>query len=210
MNATAAIWGLLVEFQSPEELLAATRCCRQAGYRVLDAHTPYPVEGLAAELGLTRSRIPSVVLIGGIVGAAVGFWMQYYSMAIDYRLNIGGRPYNSWPAFIPVTFELLILVASCAAFFGMLFLNGLPQPHHPLFSVPQFSRASQDRFFLSIEAGDPRFDLEETVRFLSSLQPHGEVLIVPEREPTGEELDLEESQMIVPANEPVAGGASAR
>jgi hypothetical protein len=207
MSATAAIWGVLAEFQSPEDLLVAVRRCRLAGFRAMDAHAPYPVEGLAAELGLKRSRIPSVVLIGGLVGAAVGFWMQYYSMAIDYPLNVGGRPYNSWPAFVPVMFELLILVASCAAFFGMLFLNGLPQPHHPLFSVPQFARASQDRFFLSIEASDPLFDVEETTRFLASLQPHGDVLIVPEREPTGDELDVDEPQMVATAGEPISTGA---
>jgi hypothetical protein len=207
MNPTAAIWGLLAEFQSPDDLLVAVRRCRLAGFRAIDAHAPYPVEGLAAELGLKRSRIPSVVLIGGLVGAAVGFWMQYYSMAIDYPLNVGGRPYNSWPAFVPVMFELLILVASCAAFFGMLFLNGLPQPHHPLFSVPQFARASQDRFFLSIEASDPLFDVEETTRFLTSLRPHGDVLIVPEREPTGDELDVDEPQIVATAGEPISTGA---
>jgi len=199
MNASAAVWGLLVEFESPEEILAAARRARLAGYREMDAHTPYSVEGLATELGLKRSRIPSLVLIGGLVGAAVGFWMQYYSLAIDYPVNAGGRPYNSWPAFVPIAFEVLILVAASAAFLGMLFLNGLPQPHHPLFSVPQFSRASQDRYFLSIEASDPLFDLEHTIHFLSSLCPHREVLIVPETEPTSEELPAEGTNTMEPS-----------
>jgi hypothetical protein len=193
MITTPAIWGLLAEFDSPEAILAAARRVRLAGYGHFDAHTPYPVDGLATELGMRRSRIGSVVLIGGLVGAAVGFGMQFYSMAIDYPLNVGGRPLNSWPAFIPITFEVLILVGALSAFLGMLFLNGLPQPHHPLFGVPQFSRASQDRFFLSVEAADPRFDLEKTTRLLASLQPIGEVIVVPETEPTSEELEEEES-----------------
>src|SRR5581483_5670274 len=115
------------------------------GYTHLDAYTPHTVEGLAQELGLKRSRVPFVVLVGGLVGAFAGFFMQYFTMGIDYPFNVGGRPANSWPVFIPITFELLVLVASFAAFFGMLFLNGLPHPHHPLFNVPEFSRASQDR-----------------------------------------------------------------
>lgn len=203
MITTPAIWGLLAEFDSPEAILAAARRVRLAGYGHFDAHTPYPVDGLATELGMRRSRIGSVVLIGGIVGAAVGFWMQFYSMAIDYPLNVGGKPLNSWPGFIPITFEVLILVAALSAFLGMLFLNGLPQPHHPLFGVPQFSRASQDRFFISIEAADPLFDLEETTRLLVSLQPLGGVIVVPETEPTSEELEEEEAVGVQPAKEAV-------
>jgi hypothetical protein len=204
MNVTPAIWGLLAEFDSPEAILAAARKVRLAGYRRFDAHTPYPVDGLPAELGMRRSRIGSIVLIGGIVGAAVGFWMQFYSMAIDYPLNVGGRPLNSWPAFIPITFEVLILVAALSAFLGMLFLNGLPQPHHPLFGVPRFSRASQDRFFISIEAADPLFALEETRRLLETLQPMGGVLVVPETEPTSEELEKGEPVEVESAKQPVA------
>ena len=198
MKTSRTVWGLLVEFESPEAILAAARRVRLAGYRELDAHTPYPVEGLATELGLERSRIPSVVFVGGLVGVAAGFWMQFYSLVIDYPINAGGRPYNSWPAFVPIAFEMLILVAAASAFLGMLFLNGLPQPHHPLFDVPRFSRASQDRFFLSIEATDPLFDLEYTTHFLSTLHPLGEVLIVQETEPTSEELPEEQSETTAP------------
>jgi hypothetical protein len=153
----------------------------------MDAYTPYPIEGLAGELGLRATRIPFVVLMGGLVGAGVGFFMQYYSMAIDYTFNSGGRPYNSWPVFIPITFELLILVGSFSAFLGMMFLNGLPQPHHPLFNVPQFGRSSQDRFFLCIEAEDPQFDRRLTAEFLATLNPQGEVIEVPHAPPPREQ-----------------------
>lgn len=179
MNAPLPLYGLLAEFLTPNEVLAAARSARRAGYRDMDAYTPYTVEGLSAELGMRRSRVPSVVLIAGLVGAAVGFFMQYYSMSIDFPFNSGGKPTNSWPAFIPVTFELLVLVASLAAFISMLLLNGLPRPHHPLFNEPRFARASQDRFFLCIEATDPQFDLRETTDFLAGLEPHGEIMQVP-------------------------------
>ncbi len=185
---TTAVWGLMVEFATSAEVLAAVRAARLAGYRRMDAYSPYAVEGLAAELGMRRSRIPSVVLICGLVGAAVGFWMQYYSMAIDYPFNAGGRPANSWPAFVPIMFEVTILVAAFSAFLGMLFLNGLPQPHHPVFNVPQFVRASQDRFFLCIESSDAKFDLKQTALFLAGLAHEGRVLLVPESEPTEDEL----------------------
>jgi len=105
--------------------------------------------------------------------------MQYYSMAINYAFNVGGRPYNSWPVYIPITFEALILVGAFSAFLGMMFLNGLPQPHHPVFNVPQFGRSSQDRFFLCIEAADPQFDRRTTAEFLAALGPLGEVIEVP-------------------------------
>ena len=173
------IYGLMVEFLTAEEVLAATRAARKAGYRKMDAYTPYTVEGLATELGAPPSRIPFAVLVCGLVGAGAGFFMQYYSMAIDYPWNVGGRPLNSWPVFIPITFELMILVGAFGAFLSMMFLNGLPHPHHPVFNVPQFARSSQDRFFLCIEAGDPLFSLENTAVFLSGLKPHGEVLVVP-------------------------------
>jgi hypothetical protein len=154
------------------------RRARREGYRNMDAYTPYTVEGLASELGLPRTRVPFVVLIAGLVGAAVGFFMQYWSMAVDYPFDVGGRPQNSWPVFIPITFEVMVLVASFATLFGMLFLNGLPRPHHPVFNVPRFARASQDRFFLCIEATDPRFDREATKQFLAGLRA-SDVVEVP-------------------------------
>jgi hypothetical protein len=173
------IHGLMAEFKTAEEVLQATRRARQEGYRNMDAYTPYPVEGLAAELGLPRTRVPFVVLMGGLVGAAAGFFMQYWAMAVDYPINVGGRPYNSWPVFIPITFEVMVLVAAFAAVFGMLFLNGLPQPYHPVFNVARFARATQDRFFLCIEATDLKFDRQRTEDFLISLQPDGKVMEVP-------------------------------
>jgi hypothetical protein len=176
---STAIYGLLAEFLTAQEILDATRSASEAGYRQMDAYAPYAVEGLAAELGMRRTRIPSVVLCAGLIGAGVGFFMQYWSMAVDYPFNVGGRPLNSWPVFIPITFELLVLVASFAAFLGMLFLNGLPHPHHPLFNVPRFARASQDRFFLCIEATDPLFDAAKTAEFLERLAPHGPIVEVP-------------------------------
>jgi hypothetical protein len=196
MKAEFKIHGLMVQFLTPEAVLAATRRSREAGYRDMDAYTPYTVEGLAAELGMGRSRIPSVVLIGALVGAATGFFMQYYSMAVDYPFNSGGRPYNSWPAFIPIAFEVMVLVGSLAAFLSMVLLNELPHPNHPVFNVPEFVRASQDRFFLCIEADDPLFDVQRTAEFLAGLKPHGDVIVVPvapeaEEEPEPGETERE-------------------
>jgi hypothetical protein len=178
MKPRTAIYGLMAEFETAQQLLDATRRARQEGYGVMDAYTPYPVEGLADELGLPRTRVPFVVLVAGLVGAGAGFFMQYWSMAVDFPFNVGGRPPNSWPVFIPITFEVMVLVAAFAALFGMFFLNGLPQPHHAVFNVPRFVHASQDRFFLCIEATDPRFDRDGTRQFLVGLQP-AEVVEVP-------------------------------
>ncbi len=179
MKPLTPIYGLMAEFETAGEVLQAATRAYQAGYRAMDAYTPYPVEGMPKALGLTRSRIPSMVLIAGILGGAVGFFMQFWSMAVDYPFNVGGRPYNSWPVFIPITFEVLVLVASFAAFFGMLFLNGLPHPHHPVFFDPRFARASQDRFFLCIEASDGRFNRQGTEEFLAGLHPLGDIMVIP-------------------------------
>jgi hypothetical protein len=180
MIRATSIHGLMAEFERPEQILEATRRAHAEGYRHMDAYTPYPVERLATELGLPRTRVPLVVLIGGIMGAVSGYFLQYWAMAVDYPINVGGKPYNSWPAFIPVTFELMVLVGALAAILGMFFLNGLPQPYHPVFNVARFARASQDRFFLCIEARDPKFDRALTKTFLESLHPAGPVAEVPE------------------------------
>ncbi len=164
-------YGLMAEFEDPETLVSAARRAREAGYRKMDAYTPFPVEGLADALGFRHTRVPLIVLIGGIVGCIGGFFMQYYIAVIDYPINIGGRPLNSWPAFVVVTFEMTVLAAALSAVLGMLALNGLPMPHHPVFNVPRFALASKDRFFLVIESTDPRFDLQSTRQFLKSLGP---------------------------------------
>lgn len=173
MQARPPIFGLMAEFDNPEDLLVAAQRTHDAGYRRMDAYSPVPVEGLADAIGFHRSGLPLVVLIGGIVGGLGGYLMQYYLSVIDYPLNVGGRPLHSVPAFIPVTFELTILVAALAAVLGLLALNGLPMPYHPVFNVPRFELASRNLFFLCIEATDPRFDRQDTRRFLESLQPLG-------------------------------------
>jgi hypothetical protein len=165
------IYGIVAEFLGPDELLAATQQAREAGYSELDAYAPYPVHGLAEALDFHNTRIPLTVLAGGALGFAVGYGLQYWVSVIDYPLNVGGKPYHSWPAFIPVSFELTVLFAAVAAVLGMLAWNGLPMPYHPLFNVPSFSLASQDRFFLCIESDDPQFDHAEVREFLKRLDP---------------------------------------
>jgi len=164
------LYGLLAEFEQPEELLKAARAAHETGYRKMDAYSPFPVEGVAEAIGFKYTRVPLVVLIGGITGAAVAYGMQYYSAVWDYPLNIGGRPLHSWPSFIPITFELTVLFAAFAAVFGMLLMNGLPKPYHPVFNAPAFKLASQTRFFLCLQASDPQFG-EKTKYFLESLNP---------------------------------------
>jgi hypothetical protein len=170
MQTPSSLYGVLAEFNTPDELLAATRRAREAGYQQMDAYTPFPVEGLAEALGFQRTGLAFLVLLGGIVGGVGGYVMQYWMAAIDYPLNVGGRPLHSWPSFIPVTFELTILVAALAAVLGMLALNGLPMPYHPLFNVPRFELATRNSFFLCIEARDSKFDRDETRRFLESVK----------------------------------------
>ncbi len=171
MKARPAIYGLLAEFTEPNELIAAVRRARAAGYRRMDAYTPYPIEELSEAMGMHRLRLPLIVLLGGIVGGLAGLALQYYTAVIDYPINVGGRPFFSWPSFIPITFECTVLFAAFSAVLGMLALNGLPMPYHPLFNVPRFALATRDRFFLCIEATDPQFDRDSTRRFLERLVP---------------------------------------
>lgn len=166
-------YGLLAEFDRAEHLAAAARAAHAAGYRKLDAFAPFPVEGLDEALGPEDGLLPAIVFLGGLAGAVTGFGMQWFANVIQYPQDIGGRPYNSWPAFIPITFELTILFAAGAAVLGMLAVNGLPQPHHPVFAVPRFELASRHAFFLCIESSDPRFETAETRAFLETLKPVG-------------------------------------
>ena len=164
-------YGIIAEFDEPEPLVEATRHAYERGYRMMEAYTPFPVHGLPDALGFKHNKIPAVVLIGGIVGGLTGFFMQYYSAVLSYPIDVAGRPFNSWPAFIPITFEMTVLFAALAAVFGMLGLNGLPRPHHPVFNAPNFALASRNRFFLCIQARDPLFDIDTVRQVLEEHRP---------------------------------------
>ncbi len=172
-------YGLLAEFDGPDALVSATRRTREAGYQKIDAFSPFPVEGLAEALDFRKTNIPLIALIGGIVGGLAGYGLQYYASVIAYPENVGGKPLNSIPAFIPVTFETTILGAAVAIVFGLLILNGLPMPYHPLFNIDRFGHVANDGFFLCIESTDPHFEPDSTREFLQSLGPR-EVYDVPE------------------------------
>jgi hypothetical protein len=163
------LYGIMGEFNNPSDLVAAARRTYEAGYRRINGYSPYPIEELSEAIGFTRTSLPLIVLIGGILGGLGGFFMQYWMEVVAYPLNVGGKPYNSWPAFIPITFECTVLVAAFAAVLGMLVLNKLPQPYHPVFNAPNFALATRDRFFLVIEANDPRFSHDETKQFLNTV-----------------------------------------
>jgi len=167
------VYGLLAEFKEAEELRAAALSARAAGYKRLEACTPIPIEGLSDILGTAPPHLPLITLLGGLVGGLSGYALEYYVCVVTNPFNVGGRPHYSWPAFVPVIFEMTVLGAALSAVLGMLLLNGLPRPHHPLFNVPDFKLASRDSFFLCIEARDPAFDLDRTRALLESLSPHG-------------------------------------
>ena len=166
-----ANYGIIAEFVSAQALVDAAKHTHEAGYQKIDAYSPFPIEGLAEEIGFHHDEVPLVVLIGGIIGGCTGYLMQYWMSVIDYPLNIGGKPPHSWPAFIIITFEMTILFAGISAVFGMLALNGLPMPYHPVFNVPRFALASKDRFFLIVFSSDPKFDPKTTRAFLEGLAP---------------------------------------
>jgi hypothetical protein len=172
------LYGVVAEFNDPQTLLDAAVATRERGYTSIDAFSPFPIHGLAEAIGFHKSRLSLIVLTMGLLGGAGGFFMQWYANVVAYPLNIGGKPLNSGPAWIPITFECTILLAALGAVFGMLALNGLPMPYHPVFNVRRFDSASRDKFFLVIQARDPRFRLEEARSFLQTLGPR-EVTDVP-------------------------------
>jgi hypothetical protein len=166
-----SMYGMMAEFDSASDLVAAAHRTRDAGYQEMDAYSPFPIEELAEAIGFHKNGVPLVTLIGGLIGGLSGYLMQYWISAVSYPVNVGGKPYHSWPAFIVVTFEMTILFAGLSAVFGMLALNRLPMPYHPVFNVPRFAFATKDRFFLMVYASDPRYDSVKTRQFLESLSP---------------------------------------
>lgn len=173
------LYGVMAEFDTPKEIVAAARAAREAGFTRMDAYSPFPIHEMDDALGIKRSILSFLVFAGGILGGLGGFSLLYYTHVIDYPLNVGGRPYMAIPMFIPITFECIVLLAALTAVVGMIVLNGLPQPYHPVFNAPRFALASRDKFFLAIEANDPKFDHDETTRFLRDLNAR-EVIDVEE------------------------------
>jgi hypothetical protein len=165
------LYGLMAEFDTAMELVDAARQVRDAGFRRTDAFSPFPIHEIDEALGIRRSILPVLVFFGGITGLIAGLSLEVFIHYIDYPMNIGGRPYLSWPSFVPPAYELTILFAGFTAVFGMLFLNGLPRPYHPVFNVPRFALATREKFFLLIESADPRFDYEKTREFMAGLDP---------------------------------------
>lgn len=162
---------VVAEFAGPDDVLHAAEKAYAAGYRRIEAYSPFPIHGMSEAIGFKDQRIPWIVFMGGVTGAVLGYALQYYTSVWDYPMNVGGKPLNSIPAFIPVTFECTILFAAIGAVIGMFAMNLLPQPYHPIFNTPGFDRASQDRFFLAIEAGDEKFNRGEIENFLEGLSP---------------------------------------
>jgi hypothetical protein len=171
MSADVKLYGLLAQFGTAQALLHAVEKARAAGYVKMEAYSPYPIHGLSEALGFHKTKLPWIILGGGFVGALTGLVMQWSSASYFYPINVGGKAYFSWPAFVPITFECMILLAAFSAVLGMLGLNGLPQPYHPLFNSEAFAHASRDKFFLCVESHDPQFNVETTRAFLESLSP---------------------------------------
>ncbi len=165
------LYGVMAEFENPSALVAAARPTYEAGYRRINGYSPYPIEELTEAIGFTHTSLPLIVFIGGVLGGLGGFFLQFWIEVINYPINVGGKPYNSWPAFIPITFECTVLCAAFAAVLGMLVLNKLPQPYHPVFNAPNFALATRDRFFLVVEANDAKFDHVTVTDFMKSLNP---------------------------------------
>jgi len=170
-STNGPVYGLMAEFDSAQELVAAAHKTHAEGYRKMDAYSPFPIEGLAEAIGFHKNRVSLVVLIGGLIGLITAYSLQYWVAVITYPTNIGGRPYHSWPSFIIVTFELTILFGGISSAVGMLALNGLPMPYHPVFNVAEFAKATENKFFLVVESSDPRYDAAGTRSFLSGLAP---------------------------------------
>jgi hypothetical protein len=178
LNELPAIHGAMAEFETPEDLIVAAEKAYATGYRCMDAYAPMPVEGLAEAIGFRKNKVALAVLIGGSCGAIGGFTLLEWMAGVAYPHNVGGRPLNSWPSWIPITFECMILLSAITSLICVLAMNGLPQPYHPVFNVPEFTRASIDRFFLCIESSDPKFRTEDTLQFLRELGG-SEVTVVP-------------------------------
>ena len=171
-------YGVIAEFPDAEGLLDAARAAQAEGYTQMDAFSPFPIHGLHEAVGMHTTKLPIIVLLGGILGGSGGYFMCWYANIVTYPMNIGGKPYNAWPAWIPITFECTVLIAAFAAVLGMLALNGLPMPYHPVFNVKRFDQASRDKFFLVIQSRDPKFEFDKTWDFLETLHPR-EVFDVP-------------------------------
>jgi hypothetical protein len=179
MSTETKLYGLMAEFDEPEPLLEAAERARAAGYREMDAYSPMPVEGLAEAIGFRSSMVQRIVFVAGLLGATGGFTLCWWMTVVAYPHNVAGRPLNSWPAYVPITFESMVLLACLTAVVGMLALNGLPQPYHPVFNVARFEHASRDKFFLCIEATDAKFDPQATREFLEQLNPKGVMEVEP-------------------------------
>ena len=164
-------YGLMAEFDSVNDVITAARRVYGAGYRKIDAYSPFPLEELSEAIGFHKNGVALICLVGGLLGCTGAFTLQWWINTISYPVNIGGRPFNSWPSFIIVTFEMTILFSGLSAVFGMLALNGLPMPYHPVFNVPRFDLASKDRFFIVVFSSDKNYDATSTRKFLEGLGP---------------------------------------